>query len=219
MDILKYFYEEPASLEVLTPALNPDARRQDGPTLSLEALLQAPRYYRAYWAGSNLAMDRVGLTAISQPDAFVQPLLHLFEHATWWCASSSQSIETLSHDARSEALRQPSHTGVLTIGLRMPQVEDVVAVASGARRETLPALRRLLDVCDVVAFPEPAHHGSDWSFFSKTPLRERFTAALQAHPYPGVRRFIVPFQRARSEQKFYFETWMLDHLPEYIEEV
>ena len=63
----------------------------------------------------------------------------------------------------------------------------------------------------------PAH---DWSFFAARPLREALAEALRRHPQTGARRFIVPFQKARSEHKFYFETWQLDQpLPDYIEEV
>lgn len=219
MDILKYFYEEPASLEVLTPELDPDARRQDGPTLSLEALLRAPRYYRAYWAGSNLADDRVGLTAIRHPAAFVEPLLHLFGEIPWWHAAPPRAVEPVAPDERARILTEPSAGTVLVLSDKAPSADKVWALVSEPRRQTLPVLRRVLDVCEAVAFSEPAHHGFDWSFFSKTPLRDRFTAAFQRQTYPDVRRFVVPFQRARSEQKFYFERWMLDQLPDYIQEV
>lgn len=220
MDILKYFYEEPTSLEVLTPALNPDAKQHNRPLLSLEELLHAPRYYRAYWAGSNLAEDRVGLTALRQPAAFVDPLVDAFGELSWWQVSRAKAVQPVAEEDRAAVLAAPADVAALVATPNaQPDTTDLIAVTAGSRRETLPALRTLLDAGAVVAFPEPAHHGFDWSFFSKTPLRERLTAALRARSYPNVRRFIVPFQRARSEQKFYFETWMLDDLPNYIEEI
>jgi hypothetical protein len=52
-------------------------------------------------------------------------------------------------------------------------------------------------------------------------MRDRLVAALRRHPTDTVRRFVLPYQRARSESKFYFETWQLtaSPLPDYIEEV
>ena len=72
----------------------------------------------------------------------------------------------------------------------------------------------------MVFFPEPAHHGYDWSFFAARPMRAALVDAFRRHPHPGARRFVVPYRKARSEHKFYFETWQLDQpLPDYIEEV
>ena len=51
------------------------------------------------------------------------------------------------------------------------------------------------------------------------PLRERLVAAFRRHPAPGVRRFVLPYRRARSEHTFYFERWTLDDLPDWIEEL
>jgi hypothetical protein len=89
------------------------------------------------------------------------------------------------------------------------------------RRYALPALRRLLESARVAFFPEPAHDGFDWSFFSAHPMREPLTSAFKQNPAEDVRRFVLPYQKARSESKFYFETWQLNEaaLPEYIEEV
>jgi hypothetical protein len=73
-----------------------------------------------------------------------------------------------------------------------------------------------------VFFPEPAHDGHDWSLFSAAPMRDRFVEALRNHSADETRRFVLPYQRARSESKFYFETWQLTEegsLPDYVEEV
>jgi hypothetical protein len=97
----------------------------------------------------------------------------------------------------------------------------MAAVAGRARRRALPALRALLDAAHVAFFPEPAHDGHDWSIFSAAPMRDRLVAAFRAHPTDGVRRFVLPYQRARSESKFYFDRWQLTEspLPDYVEEV
>jgi hypothetical protein len=96
----------------------------------------------------------------------------------------------------------------------------VAAVAGSERRQTVSVLRRVLDQGGMVFFPEPAHHGIDWSFFSAKPMRDTLVAAFRRHPATSVRRFVVSFQKARSEHKFYFEAWQLDEpLPDYIEEI
>ena len=96
---------------------------------------------------------------------------------------------------------------------------DLRAVAAVERRYAVPALTRLLDGGAVVLFPEQAHDGFDWSLFSATPVKDRLVAALRAHPGDGVRRFVMPYRRARSEHKFYFDRWTLDALPEWVEEL
>ena len=221
MEIIKYFYEEPASLETLAPDLDPDARRRDAPIRPLSAWLDAPRYYRGYIAGTDLATGRVGLTALTHPNAFINPLLDELGQAVWMRSTRAGTAEPLDEAAARHFLADPDETAALACAAaRLPEA-DVAAVAGAERRYAVPALRRLLEVRScVVFFPEPAHHGHDWSFFAAHPLRPALTEAFRRHPQTGVRRFVVPFQKARSEHKFYFETWQLDQpLPDYIEEV
>ena len=45
--------------------------------------------------------------------------------------------------------------------------------------------------------------------------------AFRDHSAEGTRRFLLPYHKARSESKFYFDTWQLTEppLPSCIEEV
>lgn len=214
MDILKYFYEEPASLEVLTPDLDPDARRRAEPATSPEAWLAGPRYYRGYLAGTNLASGRVGLTALAHPEAFVAPLLHWLA-ATHWARIVDDGQESLGPDTVSDLLQHPTDTTALTwTPPRLSNKQPALIIPQGwmqkGQRHALPALLRMLDEARVVFFPEPAHHGYDWSFFSAHPMREALTDALRQYPHHQVRRFVLPYQQARSEHKFYFESHDLE---------
>ncbi len=219
MDVLKYFYEEPAALETLAPDLDPDARRREGAPLSLEALLGRPAYHRGYLAGTDLVTGWVGLTALAHPEAFTAPLLDWLAGLRWMRATKAGAVEALDEEAVQRVLRNPARTAVLAAGKEAVLPEVLMAAAKVPRRQALPALRRLLETAGVAFFPEPAHHGFDWSFFASLPAREALVGAFERHPCAGVRRFVLPYQKARSEEKFYFETWQLDDLPVYVEEV
>lgn len=221
MEIIKYFYEEPASLEALAPDLDPDARRRDTPTRPLGAWFDAPRYYRGYVAGTDLDTGRVGLTALTHRNAFIDPLIETLGERLWMRSTRAATVETLNAAAARHRLADPNETAALACADTLLPEADIIAATEPDRRYGVPALRRLLAAPScVVFFPEPAHHGHDWSFFAAHPMRETLTATFRRHPQPGVRRFVVPFQKARSEHKFYFETWQLDQpLPDYIEEV
>jgi hypothetical protein len=241
-DILKYFHEEPALIEPVTPDDDPDARNrrdraareasgaasEEDDLMPLDDLLDTTEAYRGYLAGTNLAGDTVGLTSLRRPDAFVRPIVEVLGGAWWGRGREDGSAETLGEDAVREVLRQPGDTTVLVTGPEPVAAERITAAAGTARRHALPALQDLLAVADAALFPEPAHDGHDWSFFAARPVRERFVDALRrdAHsddesPAVPVRRFVVPYQKARSESKFYFETWQLTEpsLPDYIVEV
>jgi hypothetical protein len=219
MDVLKYFYEEPASLEVLTPDLDPDARQQHGPSMALEELLGGPRYYRGYLAGRNLDTNHVGVTALAHPEAFVDPLMDWLDAQPWTAAEDGGPARSRTAMDVRTLLSNPGGVAVLACGGETVDTDALIATTRADRRRALDALRHVLEQAEVVFFREPAHHGHDWSLFSARPLRAPFVEALRRHPHPDVRRFVLPFQRARSEHKFYFETWQLNALPEYVEEV
>ena len=220
VEIIKYFFEEPFSLEALTPDLDPDARQRGRQAGSLEALLSRPAYYRGYLAGTDLATGRVGLTALPRPEAFMAPLLDVFGAYRWTHADASGQVHGLDETSVREVLRDPTGTAVLACAEAEMPGDLVAAVGDGVGRQALPALQRLLAEARAAFFPEPAHHGADWSFFSARPMRSGLVAAFQRHSLPGVRRFVLPYQKARSEHRFYFEQWQLgEPLPAYIEEV
>ncbi|MEP0548644.1 MAG: hypothetical protein ABJF88_17040 [Rhodothermales bacterium] len=217
MDIVKYFYEEPVHLEALSAEADPDARRRAAPEHDLAALLRPTSYYRAYLAGTDLAADRTGLTAIANPDAFVAPLLDVFAGKVWTQADRSGAV-TVIEDA-APVWRDPAETAVLVAAAGPVDAAALAAVASVERRYGIPSLKRLLAEADAVCFPEPAHDGWDWSLFAAAPLRKRLIDAFRRHPVADVRCFALPYREARSEHKFYFERWQLDTLPAHIEEL
>jgi len=213
--IVKYFYEEPVHLEALSAEADPDARRHAAPSGSLGDLLRPASYYLAYLAGSD--GERTGLTTAAAPEAFVRPMLDVLARSRWFFAEPDGSVETPADPA--PLLHHPSVAAALAASAAPVDEAALAEVAASERRYGIPALRRLLDAGATVLFPEPAHDGWDWSVFSASPLRERLVAAFRAHPAPGVRRFVLPYRRARSEHTFYFERWTLDDLPDWIEEV
>ena len=214
MDIVKYFYEEPVHLEALSAEADPDARRLAAPARSLDDVLRPTAYYRGYLAGSH--GDRVGVTALDAPDAFVAPLLDVL--AGHWTRADVEG-RTASVPDPAALLRAPRTTLAVAVSEGPVDEEALTEAARVERRYGIPALRCLLDAGATVLFPEAGHGGSDWSLFAPEPLRERLVAAFRTHPAPGVRRFVLPYHKARSEHKFYFERWQLDALPDWIEEL
>jgi len=244
-DIFKYFHEEPALIEPVTPDRDPDARNRQGrgahqdaaeeeDLMPLDDLLDTTEAYRGYLAGTNLADDTVGLTSLRRPDAYVDPVLEVLGGAWWGQAREGGSVRDVGTDEVRAILQDPQDTTVLVTAAAPVAAERITAAAGTARRHALPALRALLDAAEVAFFPEPAHDGHDWSFFAVRPVRNRLTDVLRQaaeadraradtadESVVPVRRFVVPYQKARSESKFYFETWQLTEssLPDYIEEV
>ncbi|MEO0557880.1 MAG: hypothetical protein AAF170_06825 [Bacteroidota bacterium] len=222
MDIVKVFIEEPVGLESLVRDDDPDAHRRTLELGSLDALLAGTTfesdYARAYLAGTHLGQPlRIGLTALSDAEAYIQPVLAWAGDRPWTRLSQAGDTVGLLPAEAATSLRQPESTAALAVG----PVDglELATAASGPRREAIPALRSVLDSGTSVLLPEPAHDGVDWSLFTKRPLREALTSAFAAHPAGDARRFIVPYQKARGEHKFYFEQWQLDALPDYVEEV
>jgi hypothetical protein len=226
--ILKYFHEEPALLEPVTPDADPDARRRadrsdlpENVSVPLGELLDTRDAYRGYLAGTNRADEQVGLTTLRPPAAYTAPLMAALGR-TWWARYTTDGrADPLDEEGARRTLRAPHDTAVLVTADAPVDAERMAAVAGRARRRALSALRALLEAAHVVFFPEPAHDGHDWSFFSASPMRDRLVAAFRERPSDAVRRFVLPYQHARSESKFYFDKWQLtgSPLPDYIEEV
>jgi len=96
---------------------------------------------------------------------------------------------------------------------------QLAPLAQPNKRYTGEWLLSFLQQKALIGWAEPAHHGFDWSILSHRPLRPRLTEALRAYVSADTRIFILPFQKARSEHRFYFEQWQLQHLPSYIQEL
>ncbi|ARA93483.1 hypothetical protein AWN76_010160 [Rhodothermaceae bacterium RA] len=211
MDIIKYFYEEPAALEGLTPALDPDARRRQAPAQPLEALQSAaqhaPRYHRGYLAGTDLDRLRIGVTALADPAAALAPLREALGPGVWTRRTDAGVVETAVEAAA--VLREPAGTAVLVLSGAPFDPAWLADVVGTDRRYHVPALQRLLAAARAVLFPEPAHHGYDWSLFAAEPVRERLVAAFRRYPARHTHRFVLPYRQARSEEKFYFEQYDL----------
>ncbi len=222
MDVIKVFTEEPVGLEALVPDDDPDARRRAAAPATLDAFmagLSAP-YARAYLAGTHLGETRrVGLTALDDAQAWVQPLLSWAAGRDGSALAADGTVRGVALAETASLLSRPGDVRALALG---PAAPDALAAASGGpglRRDHLPALRALLDGGASVLFPETAFDGWDWSLFSRAPLRDPLVDAFRRHPAPTVRRFVVPYRRARGEHTFYFEQWALDALPDWAEEV
>lgn len=223
MDVVKVFTEEPLALEALSDDSDADARRRHrAPAGSLEEFLNAARapYARVYLAGTHLgARRRVGLTALDDADAWTAPLLDWAGDRPW-TAVGTDGPRPLSRAEALGVLRQPA--GVRALGLGPAPPEALAEAAAGhdgvQRRDTVPALRRILDAGAAVCFPETAHDGHDWSLFAPAPLRDPLVAAFRRHPSEA-RRIVAPYRRARGEHTFYLEQWALDALPDWAHEV
>jgi ribosome modulation factor len=100
-----------------------------------------------------------------------------------------------------------------------PFHEPMLVVAGEDRHRRTAALKRLLQEAEAVLLREPAHHGFDWTILSSGPLRERLERALAEGLDAGIRAFSIPFQKARTEERFYFEQWALDEPPGWVKEV
>lgn len=228
-DVLKYFHEEPALLESLTPDHEPDARRrrERSGLPPAETILDGDPFdtrdaYRGYLAGTNRSDGHVGLTSLQRPEpAYASPIVDALGGRWWGQYQPDGALTTLAPDALRRVLRAPADTAVLVTAPAPVADDRIAAVTAPARARALSALQTLLEAVHVVLFPEPAHDGHDWSLWSQTPLRDRLVAAFRARPEATVRRFVIPYQKARSESKFYFETWQPTEapLPDYVEEV
>ena len=230
MDVLKVFVDEPFALEPVAseprPRVRPPAavggspHAAPEPMAGLAAFLAPSPYARAYLAGSHRAAAplpgepaetgwRTGLTALAETDAWRAPLLALGAHP-WRTVPGGR-------DAAAALLRPDN---VRALASAPGAVQGLLeAFAAGDGREAFGALRALLDAAPgaLVLAPEPAHDGHDWILYGRASLRERLVAALRAQPAPGVRRWVMPYQRARGEHRFYLERWALGALPDYVD--
>lgn len=199
MLVVKYFFEEPASLEVLAPDTSPDGRAPARPR-SLEDFLRAPRYYRGYLTATDLDRDLTGATAVLDPQAWLEPLLGMLPQQVMR-RRDARTVQVVTRDALSSGLAGDA----LAAGADLPaELPDL----SGELRDRLPGLRSLLDLGLTVLLAEPAHHGADWAIFCAEPLADRMRSAFGEAP-ADTARFVIPHVKARGEHRFYFERYDL----------
>ncbi|NNE69068.1 MAG: hypothetical protein HKN29_01760 [Rhodothermales bacterium] len=206
MIVVKYFFEEPAALELLAPDDIPNAR-SPGTSTSLEAFLKGPRYHRGYLTASDLEAGTTGATTSGGGPDWIQPLIEAI--------GSDRAFRgpgTPRETALSQVLADPSKGVVLLVGPSAPP--DQIPDLSGEVRDHAGTIRDLLDAGFVVLRPEPAHEGQDWSIFSPRPLSESVAAAFKS-AQPGPARFVIPHRQARGEHKFYFERYDLSLFGDY----
>jgi hypothetical protein len=211
MFILKYFYEEPASLELLSSDVDPDARRQHSEELTLDAFLNQKKYFRGYLSATDLDDRRFGLTMLPK-DVLISLVTFILagRPASLWLANASEPSSDLT------LLCDRPHDILGITGGGAPTEASVVSLmAADDRRRSLHLLRPILDIGSVVLLPEPAHDGIDLSVFAGSPLRPSVEAALEAVASETTRAFSIPHKRARSEEKFYFELYDLDRFNEW----
>jgi hypothetical protein len=144
-DILKYFHEEPALLEPLTPDADPDARRRedrsdlpDGVSVPLEDLLDTRDVYRGYLAGTNHADDEVGLTTLRSPGAYVPPLREALGRSWWARCTDSGTVEALDERAVRRVLCGPTNTTLLATADAPVGTERITAVAAATGASSPP---------------------------------------------------------------------------------
>lgn len=217
--VLKYFHEEPASLEILTREIHPDARRPDGRALSLEEFLASPKYYRGYLAATDLETGRVGASTLPETTAALldmvlpTPRIHFSADKQLW--TSFQDATTRADLQTALADRNPRAIivcGLESFGEARPFVEIILRED---RRTALRPITEVLDQGGIVLLPEPSHDGHDWALFSATPLAEPVTAALGDLELNDTAAYVIPFVKARAEHRFYFERHDLASFEEY----
>lgn len=223
--VVKYFYEEPAALEVLSAPADPDARRRAGagragatPEAFLAHLSAArAHFYRGYLAATDLGAARTGLTVLPAEAYLALLLTPTPPGATgsegWYGAHRGAPAPRLVDPVA--CLTAPRPGQVVARAEGPPTAGDMEALVEHDRRQALDSLRALLGASAVVYLAEPAPEGYDWSLYATQPLRRRVEAAMQAGAAPGVRYFSIPFVAARSEAKFYFERYDLERFAAY----
>ena len=207
--VVKLFYEEPFSMESVVPDLDPDARPRADPMSfelsGIEALLGAPRAFRVYLAGTQMEdgqSARVGLTALDDSEVWAPSLAHALG-STGWHGMIGGKTRALSPSEFASMLPAADFDAV-ALHAPPPALALLGAASHPDRRRALPAILTLLDAGATLLLPEPSHEGRDLSIFSPSPVRARIEAAWRSDPRPGARRFSAPYQKVRSEHKFYF---------------
>ncbi len=210
-DIIKYFYEEPASLEPLTADDDPDARNREAP-LTLEQFLASRPYYRGYLAGSSFDKGTIGLTTIERRESLLQILTAISAGRP---ATVYMQDPTVERRDPSIVVDRPEDVQFVLFGNLDADESALAIIATRERRRSFAKLRHILDQGVSILFPEQAHQGYDWSIFSPHSLLPSIRSTLDRLARTDLRVFAIPYNRARSEEKFYFEQYDLSMFADY----
>jgi hypothetical protein len=209
MMVLKYFHEEPASLEALSADHDPDARGRRRER-SLADFLSKPRVYRGYLTATDLGAGRFALTALPE-----LPFDRLLEYIVSGRSAHAWTADGNERPFSADAIRaRPAEFVAVVIGARIER-DAAVSIAGSDRRRTLGALRPLLVEGRIVMLREPAHDGVDLSLFSAESMKPAVQDAMRRIAGSDLRAFSIPYHEARSEEKFYFERYDFERFRTY----
>lgn len=220
MHILKYFHEEPAGLEILTRETSPNARRPDGPALSLEEFMRARPYFRGYLSATDLETGRTGASTLPETitgvlDAVLPtPRIHFTVNARLWTSFRDATRPEDLVDALTD--RNPRSLivcGLPTFSETRPFIEIIL---KEDRRTALRPITEVLDLGGTVLLPEPAHDGHDWAVFSSVPLADALSKAVRGRLHKELKAYVIPMSKARSEHAFWFERYDLEKFSEFL---
>lgn len=193
MYVLKYFFEEPAPLGL---------------------------GYRGYVAATDLDTGRRGASVL--PETLTRLVTGLLptERTCFWRDNGNGVVFGGDHDmafedltasdsALSAALTRRAR-GTLIVGGHYQAAEHGAAVAQLLEhdiREAAMAARLLIDAGLTLLLPEPSHDGLDWALYAPAALSARAIGLLGNMVGSDLEAFVIPFQKARAEHKFYFELY------------
>lgn len=212
MRVIKYFFEEPTVLDLGNGSPG-DPPSEEG----LQALFRGHRHYRGYLAATDLDQDLVGGSSL-EDQAAARILASVLEGPVWFSNQAPGQEEgtlRLLTDPSDilQALSTMSADSVMITGMEPTSETASALTAGGDRKSGIHLIAALLDQGCTLVFPEPAHTGHDWSVFSAQPVAERVGESMARLP-ENTRAFVIPYQKARGEHKFYFE----QHDPELFAE-
>ncbi len=216
----KAFTDEPAALG--RPLAWPGSGEGDADDVLRAALAAPPTDSRLYLSGTHLRADGSAISALSAiPQApWLAPLLAVLDtredgtpdgRAWLWPGEGGARAPDLLDTPLALWTRDLAYA---RLDPRRPFVDWLGRLqrrpASGSATLDRPSLHALLDLGAAVLVPVPVADGFDLSVYAPLPLRDRFAAALAAHPAPGLRRFLAPYRTTRSEARFHFDRWTPD---------
>ncbi|PIQ60415.1 MAG: hypothetical protein COV99_11630 [Bacteroidetes bacterium CG12_big_fil_rev_8_21_14_0_65_60_17] len=198
MYVVKYFFEEPAPMGLghrgYVAATDLDTQRMGASVLpeTLTRLISGllPSSGRTcYWSN-----DGSGTAFAGRPGVAFDDLL----------ASDGEFSESLS-----AALTKRVRKAMIVAGpyRSSDHGEAVAMLLEHGIRDAAPQARALIEDGLTLLFPEPSHDGQDWAIHSPVALSGTVRALLAEMAGRDLEAYVIPFQKARAEHKFYFELY------------